>query len=116
MSVYEALNIVGRDSYLPFSYDEWKAGYSFFVFNMTPDRAGAMHFPDQKASLRLDLTFDPAPTTPVTIVLYAVFDANIIIAADGIVTTDFSMWFIQTYTHLRIWLYFCIFVIAYVLL
>ena len=91
MSVYEALNIVGRDSYLPFTYDEWKAGYSFFVFNTTPDRAGVMHFPDQRASLRLDLTFDPAPTTPVTIVLYAVFDANIFIAADGVVTTDFSM-------------------------
>ena len=89
--MFENLDMVGCDCYLPFTREKWNSEYTFFVFNLTPDKKGKMQFPDQRASLRLDMTFNPAPSNSVTVMLYTVFDQNIFVNSDGIVTTDLVM-------------------------
>jgi hypothetical protein len=90
MSLLENMNILGKDAYLPFTYEEYMDGYTFFAWNLTPDYQGQAQNPAKRSSIRLDVKFAKATTAAINVMLYAVFDANVMIDGSGNVLTDFK--------------------------
>ena len=90
MSVLESMNILGKDSCLPFTYDEFLNGYTFFAWNLTPDYSGQPQNPALRSNIRLDIKFSEAQTSLFSVLLYAVFDSMIMIDGSGQVMTDYK--------------------------
>jgi hypothetical protein len=89
-SLLESMGILGKDASLPFTYDEFLAGYTFFSWNLTPDYQGQVQDSSRRRDIRLDVKFAEPTTTTMNILLYAIFDATIMIDASGNVMTDFK--------------------------
>jgi len=90
MSLLEIMNIMGKDSYLPITYDEFMNGYTFFTWNMTADYQGQPQNPDRRADIRLELEFGEATTSTFNVLLYTVFDSMVMINGAGEVVTDYK--------------------------
>ena len=90
MSLLESMNILGKDAHLPFTYEEFLNGYSFFAWNLTPDYQGQPQNPAKRSNIRLDLKFATPTTTSLNIVLYCVFDSMIMVDSSGNVVTDYK--------------------------
>ena len=73
LSIYLCCNMIGREEKLSFTYDDYAKGYTFFVFNLTPDLS--MTDPVTYASnLRLEMGFKENLDVDVTLLTFAVFD------------------------------------------
>src|SRR6266853_2569139 len=72
MSLLENMNIMGKDAYLPITYDEFMNGYTFFTWNMTADYLGQPQNPDRRADMRLELEFVEATASTFNVLLYSV--------------------------------------------
>ena len=90
MSLLESMNILGKDASLPFTYDKFLNGYTFFAWNLTPDYLVKMQDPSRRSNIRLDLKFSEATATSLNILLYAVFDSTVMIDGSGNVVTDYK--------------------------
>ena len=91
MSLLENMNILGKDAYLPFTYEDYLAGgYTFFAWNLTPDYQGQAQDPTKRSNIRLCLKFAEATTTAINVMLYAVFDSTVMIDGSGNVLTDYK--------------------------
>lgn len=90
ISLLEAMNIHAKDAYLPFTYDDYLNGYTFFAWNLTPDGEGQVQNPKRRANIRLDCKFATSTTTGINIILYCLFDSLVMIDGNGIVHTDFK--------------------------
>src|SRR6266853_3047940 len=55
MSLLETMSILGKDAYLPFTYDEFLNVYTFFVWNLTADYDGQPQNPTRRENIRLDV-------------------------------------------------------------
>jgi hypothetical protein len=84
------MNILGKDSHLPFTYEDFLNGYTFFAWNLTADYAGQPQNPNKRANIRLDVKFSEASTAVLEIILYCVYDGTIMIDGDGQVLTDYK--------------------------
>jgi hypothetical protein len=89
MNLLESMNIMGKDSCLPITYNEYLSGYTFFTWNLTPDYQGQPQNPARRADIRLDLKFSEVTTSGFEVLLYAVFDSMVMISASGEVVTDY---------------------------
>ena len=89
LSVLECMNILAKDACLPFSYEEYLNGYTFFAWNLTPDYQCARQNTAKRANIRLDLKFSEALPTSINIMLYATFD-SVMIVGSGQVMTDYN--------------------------
>jgi len=90
MSVLESMNILGKDSFLPFTYDEFLNGYTFLAWNLTPDNTGQPQNPALRSNVRLDIKFDESQSSLFSVLLYAVFDSVVMIDGSGQVITDYK--------------------------
>ena len=90
MSLLESMNILGKDASLPFTYNEFLNGYTFFAWNLTPDYLGQTQDPTKRSNIRLDLKFAEATATSMNILLYCVFDSTVIIDCSGNVIIDYK--------------------------
>jgi hypothetical protein len=89
-SLLENMNILGKDAYLPITYEEYMNGYTFFAWNLTADYLGQPQNPGRRSNIRLDLKFVKATPSTFNIVLYCIFDSIVMIDASGIVQTDYK--------------------------
>ena len=90
MALLEAMNILGKDTHLPITYDDFANGYTFFAWNLTADYSGGSQNPDKRAHIRLDLKWAKETVGVNVVVLYCIYDSTILINRDGIVYTDFK--------------------------
>ena len=90
MGLLEAMNILGKNAYFPFTYDEFLNGYMFFAWNLTPDYQGQAQNPARRSNIWLDIKFDGATASGINILLYCVFDSTVMIDASGNVITDYK--------------------------
>src|SRR5271167_4787493 len=94
MSLLESMNIptysIKKDASLPFTYDEYLNGYTFFAWNVTPDYLGQLQDPTRRSNIRLDLKFAEATATSMNILLYSIFDSTVMIDGSGNVLTDYK--------------------------
>ena len=89
MSLLESMNILGKDAYLPFTYEEFLNGYTFFAWNLTPpDYQGQPQNTAKRGNVRLDIKFATHTATPMNVMLYCVFDSMVMIDSSGNVVTD----------------------------
>jgi len=84
------MNIHGKDTYLPLTYEDFLNGYSFFVWNLTPDYHCEPQNPAKRANIRLDLKFSEATPSSMNVILYCVFDSMITIDGSGTVQTVYN--------------------------
>ena len=90
ISLLETMSILGRDACLPFTYDEFLNGYTFFVWNLTADYDGQPQNPARRENIRLDVKFTEVTKVSINILLYCVFDSTVMINSSGEVFTDFK--------------------------
>jgi len=90
MSLLESMNILGKDASLPFTYNEFLNGYTFFAWNLTPDYLGQVQDPTRRSNIRLDLKFAEVTASSMNILLYSLFDSTIMIDGSGNVFTDYK--------------------------
>src|SRR5277367_4837888 len=90
MSLLESMIILRKDSHLPFTYEEFQNGYTFFAWNLAPDYQGLPQNPTQRSNIRLDLKFASPTSASMNIVLYCVFDSMVMIDGSGNVVTDYK--------------------------
>ena len=84
------MNILGKDASLPITYDDFLSGYTFFAWNLTTDYLGQSQNPAKRSNIRLDLKFTETTASSMTILLYAMFDSNVMIDGSGNVATDYK--------------------------
>jgi hypothetical protein len=89
-SLLETMSIFGSDATLPITYTEFLSGYTFFAWNLTADYQGNPQNPAKRMSIRLDVKFEEALGSSINILLYCVFDSNIMIDGTGQVITDYK--------------------------
>jgi len=90
MNLLEAMGILGKDAYLPFCYEDFLNGYTFFAWNLTADYQGQRQVSGRRANIRLDLKFEDALARAMNILLYCVFDSTVSIDGSGNVFTDYK--------------------------
>ena len=90
MALLEAMNILGKDSHLPFTYEDFCNGYTFFAWNLTADYAGQPQNTNKRANIRLDVKWSKSTTSVLEVILYGVYDSLIMIDGDGQVQTDYK--------------------------
>src|SRR5271156_168054 len=90
MALLQAMNILGKDSHLPFTYEDFLNGYTFFAWNLTADYAGHPQNPSKRANIRLDVKWAESLTAVLEVILYCVYDSTIMIDGDGQVLTDYK--------------------------
>ena len=73
MYLYMGLGLSGRDETLAIKHKDFSQGYTFFVYNLTPDMSLTNAQPEG-ALLSLSLKFKPALSEPVKLLVYAIFD------------------------------------------
>ena len=84
MSIYMGCGMVGKDENLSFTYEDYPKGYTFFVFNLTPDLS-LINCKPEKANLTLKMKFAKTLPEPTTIILYGLFDGLVQIDKNRIV-------------------------------
>lgn len=89
MSLLESMSILGKDACLPFSYDDFLNGYTFFSWNLAADESFKPD-PSRHANIRLDLKFGEATKTTISVLLFCMFDSNIILDGSGNIFSDFK--------------------------
>ena len=63
--------------------DNYKKGYTFIVFDLTPDKCHSFHnHNSESGSLALDLTFSKLAQSDYTLLSYAVYNALLLIGKD----------------------------------
>jgi hypothetical protein len=70
MAIY---NLFGREENLSFTHDEYGAGYTFFVFNLTPDLSMTNALLPN-SSLRLKVKFAEKLKETLSLITFALFD------------------------------------------
>ena len=67
----------------PETLANYKRGYAFFVFDLTPDKCHSFHNHNLEAgSLELDLTFKNKTPLGYTLISYAVYNALLVVGKD----------------------------------
>jgi hypothetical protein len=90
MALLEAMNILGKDTHLPITYEDFASGYTFFAWNLTADYAAEPQNPNKRANIRLDVQWAKDTVGVNEIILYAIYDSTILIDGDGKVFTDYK--------------------------
>ena len=92
ISLFQANNIMGKNTLLPISFDEFQKGYTHFQFNLSDNCHGVNTHPaaGERGNLKLTIKFAEALTTSIIVLLYGVFDNNIYIQGTGAILSDFN--------------------------
>ena len=80
---YLALGLVGKDDNLCYTHAEYPQGYTFFIFNLTPDMSLMSATSSQeRTNLTLKMKFGRTLPEAITVIVYAIFDGVLEIDAN----------------------------------
>ena len=78
-STFMSLNMFNTDDSNGITYEQYKSGYFFMLYDMTPDSnlgSGSVNI-SKPGNLRLELSFESALRTTVNVLLYAIYDSKV---------------------------------------
>jgi len=90
MSLFQSNGVLGKNTDLPISYDEFKSGYTNFQWNLTDDGKGSNTTGNPHGNLKIEVKFPEALTEAVNVLLYGVFDSNVMVFLDDVVEMDYT--------------------------
>ena len=88
MSLYQSNNVLGKNTSLPITYEEFQHGYTHFQWNLSDDRKGTNASIAQSANLCLTFKFEQPTPEPITMIFYGIMDSNVLIYGDQSVVVD----------------------------
>ena len=90
MSVFQSNGLLGKNCVLPFSFDEFKSGYTNLQWNLSDDRKGVNSNPDPRGDLKIEVKFNTKTTEAINVVLYGIFDGSVMIFGDDTTVTSYN--------------------------
>ena len=90
MSLFQSNRLLGKNTVLPISYEEFKNGYTNFQWNLTDDGQGSNATGDPRGNLEINVKFAEALPEAVNLLLYGIFDSNVMVYLDDVVTVDYN--------------------------
>ena len=90
MSLFQSNRLLGKNTVLPISYEEFKNGYTNFQWNLTDDGQGSNATGDPRGNLEIKVKFAEALPEAVNLLLYGIFDSNVMVYLDDVVTVDYN--------------------------
>src|SRR3981189_247981 len=90
MSLYQSNGVLGKNTVLPISYEEFKSGYTNFQWNLTEDGKGSNATGDPRGNLKIEVKFSEALTEAVNVLLYGIMDSNVMVYLDDVVEMDYN--------------------------
>ena len=88
MSLYQSNNLLGKNTVLPISFEEFKTGYTHFQWNLSDDGRGVNASPNQTANIRLAFEFDPKLPEAVSIIVFGHMEKLITVSGNDEVQVD----------------------------
>ena len=82
--------MLGKNTVLPISYEEFKNGYTNFQWNLSDDGKGSNATGDPRANLQIEVKFAEPLTEAVNVLLYGIFDSNVMVFLDDVVEMDYN--------------------------
>ena len=90
MQLIQAIGLFNKNADIDMSLDDFKAGYTLFGFNLTPDLCVTGHAqPIRDGNLRLEVGFSEALANTLNVIVYGIFDGRIEITKLRNVITDY---------------------------
>jgi hypothetical protein len=90
MSLLQSNRVLGKNTILPVSYDEFKNGYTNFQWNLSDDGEGSNVTKDPRGNLEIEVKFSEALPEAVTLILYGIMDSNVMVYLDDVVEVDYN--------------------------
>lgn len=88
MSLYQSNALLGKNTVLPITFEEFQNGYTHFQWNLSDDRKGINNNPNQRANLKLEIKFHEQLPEDITIIFYGIFDSTVQVYGDDHVLVD----------------------------
>ena len=82
MSLYQSNALLGKNSVLPITYEEFQNGYTHFQWNLSDDRNGVNSNPNQRANIKLDIKFHEPLPEAITVIFYGIFETTVQLYGD----------------------------------
>src|SRR5271154_4821168 len=82
MSLYQSNALLGKNSVLPITYEEFQNGYTHFQWNLSDDRNGVNSGPNQRANIKLDIKFHEPLAEAITVIFYGIFETTVQLYGD----------------------------------
>jgi hypothetical protein len=90
LSLFQSNGVLGKNTVLPISYDEFKSGYTNFQWNLTDDGKGSNSMADPRGNLKIEVKFSEALAESVNVLLYGIMDSNVLVYLDDVVEVDYN--------------------------
>jgi len=90
LSLLQSNGVLGKNTVLPISYEEFKNGYTNFQWNLSDDGKGSNATGDPRANLQIEVKFAEPFTEAVNVLLYGIFDSNVMVFLDDVVEMDYN--------------------------
>src|SRR5271156_4203080 len=89
-SLLQSNGVLGKNTVLPISYDEFKSGYTNFQRNLSDDGKGSSATGDPRGNLMIEVKFATALTEAINVLLYGICDSQVSVYLDDVVETDYN--------------------------
>jgi hypothetical protein len=90
LSLLQSNGVLGKNTVLPISYEEFKNGYTNFQWNLSDDGKGSNATGDPRANLEIKVKFAEPLTEAINVLLYGIFDSNVMVFLDDVVEMDYN--------------------------
>lgn len=91
LSLFQSNGVLGRNTVLPISYDEFKTGYTNFQWNLTDDGKGSNSTADPRGNLKIEIKFAEALPEAINVLLYGIMDSQVSVYLDDVVEMDYTV-------------------------
>ena len=82
--------MLGKNTVLPLCFDEFKTGYTNFQWNLSDNGKGSNATNDPRGNLEIQVKFAEALPEAINVLLYGIFDSNVLVYLDDVVEMDYS--------------------------
>jgi hypothetical protein len=90
ISLFQSNGVLGKNTVLPISYDEFKSGYTNFQWNLTDDGKGSNSTGDPRGNLKIEVKFSEPLPEAINVMLYGIMDSNVMVYLDDVVEMDYN--------------------------
>lgn len=90
LSLFQSNGVLGQNTVLPITYDEFKSGYTNFQWNLTDDGKGSNVAGDPRGNLKIEVKFADALPEAVNVMIYGIMDSNVMVYLDDVVEVDYN--------------------------
>jgi hypothetical protein len=90
LSLLQSNGVLGKNTVLPISFEEFKSGYTNFQWNLSDNGKGSNVTNDPRGNLEIEVKFAEALPEAINVLLYGIFDSNVLVYLDDVVEMDYT--------------------------